>query len=224
VPQKCSATEPTRPKPGATRPFGRSIHHGAVTPYRQANRAPARCRHGGAAAGAHPNSQACRQAIGSNLTSGADAALKKLIEQWATQANTQVQVDFLSVTNRQLFLVVAAEAQARSGHDVMHMGYNGPTTYAELLQPVGDVVARLEGKYGPVNETAAHTGKVDGHWAAVPTCIFSNVYPCAGRIDIFRQRVRMDLPETFPARSEMGVDYDQWTWDAFLRATDIRPF
>ena len=159
-------------------------------------------------------------ALGSHLTPGADTALQKLIEQWATQANTQVQIDFLSGANRQLFLVAAAEAQARSGHDVMHMGYSDPVTYAELLEPVDDVVGRLERKYGSVNETAVHTGKVDGRWAAVPTCILSQVYPCVGRLDIFRQHVGMDLREIFPAKPEMGPGYDQWTWEAFLRGAE----
>ena len=161
-----------------------------------------------------------RVALASSLVPGADAALQGLIERWATQANTQVQVDFLSLTNRQLLVVAAAEAQARSGHDVVHMLYSGPSTYAPLLEPVDDVVGRLERKYGPVSATAAETGRVDGHWAAVPTCVLSTVHPCVGRIDTFRQHVGMDLPEIFPARPEMGPGYDQWTWEAFLRAAE----
>src|SRR5215475_8276870 len=90
-------------------------------------------------------------ATGSNLTPGADEVRRKAIEQWAAQTKTEVQVDFLSQTGNQIGVVVAAEAQAKTGHDIALLGYGGPVTYAHLLASADDVIGWLTKAYGPVN-------------------------------------------------------------------------
>jgi hypothetical protein len=155
-------------------------------------------------------------ALTKSLVPGADAALDTLIGQWGEETKTEVQVDSVSDTG----LTLAAEAQARIGHDVVRVVYTSVNQYAQLLAPVDDVVGRLQQKYGPVNETIEYVGKVDGHWPAVPTTFFSYVFPCAARIDVFQQQLGMDLLGIFPAKGEMGPGYDQWTWGAFLLAAE----
>jgi ABC-type glycerol-3-phosphate transport system substrate-binding protein len=161
-----------------------------------------------------------KTAFTTNFTPGADAALRNEIERWGAQTKTEVQVDFLSQTPDQMTMTLAAEAEAKSGHDVVRMGYAAVTTYARFLEPADDVVMRLQRTYGPINQTAEYCGRVDGHWAVVPGSFLSPLLPCVGRIDIFKQQVGMNLQQVFPAKPEMGPGYDQWTWDAFLQAAE----
>jgi ABC-type glycerol-3-phosphate transport system substrate-binding protein len=153
-------------------------------------------------------------ALTKSFVPGADVALSKLIGQWGKETKTAVQVDSVSDTA----LTLAAEAQARIGHDVVRVIYTSVNQYAQLLAPVDDVVGRLQQQYGPVNETIEYVGKVDGHWAAVPTTLFSYVFPYVARIDVFQQQLGMDLLQIFPTKGEMGPGYDHWTWEAFLHA------
>jgi ABC-type glycerol-3-phosphate transport system substrate-binding protein len=157
-------------------------------------------------------------AVTTNFTPGADAALQTAVGEWAAQTNTDVRIDILAQYGNQERLTIAAEAQARAGHDVVHLQFPDAANYAHLLEPVDDVVGRLEQKYGRVNETAEYVCKIDGHWAGVPTYLGSGVFPCVGRMDVFKQQLGMDLQARFPAKPAMGPDYDRWTWDAFLAA------
>jgi hypothetical protein len=104
-------------------------------------------------------------ALPTSFTPGADAARRKLLEQWGEQTKTEVQVDFLSDPE----LTLAAEAQARIGHDVVRISSYFVSQYAHLLEPADEVVGRLQHTYGPVNDTVEYVGKVDGHWPVVPT-------------------------------------------------------
>jgi hypothetical protein len=58
-------------------------------------------------------------AFSDSLAPGADEALRKAVEQWAAKNKVDAHVDFLSPTNNQVVLTAAAEAQARSGHDII---------------------------------------------------------------------------------------------------------
>lgn len=156
-------------------------------------------------------------AFNAGLAPGADEALRKAVEQCAAQNKVAVQVDFLSPTTNQVVLTTVAEAQAKSGHDIMQGGFAGVTDYAHLREPVDNVVGRLQGRYGAFNETVEYTGKVDGHWSSVPTYFESSLFPCVARADVFKQVVGMDLQQVFPAKPDMG-GFEEWTWDKFLNA------
>ena len=150
----------------------------------------------------------------------ADEAMARLVERWAAQNKVEVQADFFSPTTTQPIITWAAEAQARTGHDVMQGGSGLVTTYADLLTSPDELVARLQAQYGPVDPAAAQVANIEGRWVAVPTYKGSNLYPCLGRIDLFNRHVGLDLHGTFPATNGMGPGYDDWTWDAFLLAAE----
>ena len=156
----------------------------------------------------------------SSFVPGWNEAFQRLIETWGKRNAVAVQVDFLSATTGQFLVTPAAEAQARAGHDVMYFQDYYVATYAAHLEPVDDLVTRLVAAYGPPSERIEYLAKIAGTWRATPTSMFSLNFPCESRIDVFRDKVGVDLKEVFPLADAMGPGYDQWTWDAFLIAAE----
>ena len=66
-------------------------------------------------------------------------------------------------------MTIAAEAQAKTGHDIQQFPAGRCRTTPTMLEPMDDVMKRLTDKYGPVNGASEYLFKVKGHWLAVPT-------------------------------------------------------
>ena len=49
----------------------------------------------------------------------ANGATEKLIKEWAEKEKVDVQIDFITSQGNKLLLTTAAEAQAKSGHDIL---------------------------------------------------------------------------------------------------------
>src|SRR5262245_24996715 len=60
-----------------------------------------------------------------------------LIQAWAAKEKVEVQID--RFTGNKALLTIAAEAQARSGHDILYMTSWLPHDYAKSLEPVDDI-------------------------------------------------------------------------------------
>src|SRR5436190_1660812 len=99
---------------------------------------------------------------------GANDVLAKLCQQWAEKEKVDIKVDFVTSQGDKLMLTIAAEAQAKSGHDMMTM----PSWYAaaqtDNLEPADDVMAKLIGQYGDISAAVSYVGKQNGHWIAAP--------------------------------------------------------
>src|SRR5262249_45822757 len=106
---------------------------------------------------------------------GANGATEKLVKEWAEKEKVEVQLDFITSQGNKLLLTLAAEAQAKSGHDVMAMATFLPARYSEQLVPMNDVVEQLIKDNGKVNATVEYLGKVDGKWLAVPARVGSHM-------------------------------------------------
>src|SRR5512140_3812405 len=52
---------------------------------------------------------------------GANDTSKALIEEWGAREKVDVQIDYITTQGNKLLLTIAAEAQARSGHDILAM-------------------------------------------------------------------------------------------------------
>ena len=52
---------------------------------------------------------------------GANAVMEKLIKDWAEKEKVDVKIDFITSQGNKLVLTAAAEAQAKSGHDVLYL-------------------------------------------------------------------------------------------------------
>ena len=151
---------------------------------------------------------------------GANEAMTKLVKVWSDKNKTEVSIDYITSVGNKNLLTLAAEAQAKSGHDIQAYPTWEVLNNAHLLEPMDDVVKRLSAKYGPVNSIVDYLAKAEGSYRGMPAISGSQVKPCCSRIDLFKQHVGMDLQAVFPAAPEMGPGYDQWTWDAFAVAAE----
>jgi ABC-type glycerol-3-phosphate transport system substrate-binding protein len=152
---------------------------------------------------------------------GANNTLTRLCNEWAAKEKVDLKIDYITSQSNKLLLTIAAEAQARSGHDVLTM----PTWYATAqeknLEPVDDVVEPLIAKFGRVVSVVEYLGKQNGHWVAVPATPGSQVKPPCGRIDLFKQHVGLDLTKMYPPGAPPDKALaDKWTWETFLVAAE----
>src|SRR5262249_53578416 len=73
---------------------------------------------------------------------GANDTMTRLCREWAAKEKVDITIDYITSQGDKLILTAAAEAQAKSGHDVLAM----PTWYvighADDLESVDDLVKR----------------------------------------------------------------------------------
>src|SRR6185312_4005391 len=71
---------------------------------------------------------------------GANKASTDLVNEWAEKEKVEVQIDYITSQGNKLLLTATAEAQAKSGHDILASGGPWqPHAFAELLEPMNDV-------------------------------------------------------------------------------------
>jgi ABC-type glycerol-3-phosphate transport system substrate-binding protein len=97
---------------------------------------------------------------------GADDALRACVGEWAKKAKTEVSVDIID--SNAALLMVAAEAQARTGHNFVSLWPWHAYQYASQLELMDDVMQRLSAKYGAVTPLMDYIAKVEGSYRAVP--------------------------------------------------------
>ena len=69
-----------------------------------------------------------------------------------------------------MLLKTEAEAQTKSGHDILAMTTWLPHAHAEQLEPVNDIIEPLIKLNGAVNGTVKYLGKAGDKWLGVPAC------------------------------------------------------
>src|ERR1700681_4830522 len=74
---------------------------------------------------------------------GATAPLEQLCHEWADKEKVDIKIDFITSNGDKDLLTVAAEAQAKSGHDIMQLTAWYAPGHAASLEPVDDVMAQL---------------------------------------------------------------------------------
>ena len=151
---------------------------------------------------------------------GANDVMTKLVKQWGDQTKTETSIDYITSVGNKNLLTLAAEEQAKSGHDVQAFPTWEVRNKARNLEPMDDVVKRLTEKYGQISPLVDYLAKVEGAYRAVPAISGTQAKPACARIDYFKEHVGMDVQKVFPAAAEMGPGYDQWTWEAFLTAAE----
>ena len=153
---------------------------------------------------------------------GANDVMTKLCKQWADKEKVDIQIDFVTSQGDKLMLTAAAEAQARSGHDMITLpSWYGPAQ-TDKLENSDDVWAELIKRHGDTTASMTYMGKQNGHWIAPPAIPNTLTLPCVGRIDIFKEAVGLDLTQMYPAGGTGGNKEltDKWTWDFFLTAAE----
>ncbi len=149
-----------------------------------------------------------------------NGALRQLCGQWGERNRVNVSLDFINTTGNQLQLTAAAQAQSRSGHDIISLAPWDVGSYADQLEPVDDVMGRLIVKYGPANQVAEFLAKHRGGWRAVPATSGTQNKPALCRFDLLEQHAGLDVRAMWPAEDRRGPGADNWTWDTFLRAAE----
>lgn len=146
---------------------------------------------------------------------GGNNIMQKQVDAWAEKNKVNVEVDFITGNGNKLSLTGAAEAQAKTGHDVMTF-YNWDVhNYADALEPVDDVMNRLIAANGEVNQACTYLAKKKSGWAAVPTSSGTQTKPPCARISWF-QKQGLDLQAMYPAQEVKSKLADGWTWEALL--------
>src|SRR5882724_11380504 len=148
----------------------------------------------------------------------ANNASTALVNEWAAKEKVEVSIDYITSNGRKNEITIAAEAQAKSGHDILAMATWWPHSQSELLEPMNDVVEPLIKQNGDVNGTVKYLGKLGDKWLAVPTCIGSQIKGPCSRIDLLKKHAGIDVQEMYPAGSAPKAD--NWTTDTFLKAAE----
>lgn len=147
-----------------------------------------------------------------------NGVMKKQVEAWAAKNKVEVQADFITSVGSKNLLTIAAEAQAKTGHDVMAFPTWEVLNNADNLEPLDDVMAALEKKYGDVNPVCNYLANIKGHWRAIPTSSGTQNKPPCGRISMLKEYAGLDVQAMYPADAAPSAAADNWTWDAFLKA------
>ncbi|MBY9045484.1 hypothetical protein K7460_29740, partial [Pseudomonas fluorescens] len=82
---------------------------------------------------------------------GANKASTDLVNEGAAKEKVEASIDYITSNNKKIELTAAAEAQAKSGHDILQMPSWWPQAYAEQLEPLNDVMEPLIKQNGEVN-------------------------------------------------------------------------
>ena len=149
---------------------------------------------------------------------GANKASTDLVNEWAEKEKVEVSIDYIPSQGNKNLLTIAAEAQAKSGHDILAMPTWWPHAHADMLEPVNDIMEPLIKQNGEVNGTVQYLGKAGDKWLGVPACIGSQIKGPCSRIDLMKKHAGIDVQEMYPAGAPPKAD--NWTTDTFLKAAE----
>src|SRR5690348_12583808 len=149
-----------------------------------------------------------------------DDAMRKLITAWAEKNKVDVQADFISSIGSKINITMAAEAQAKTGHDVFAFDQWTVHQYSDSLDPVDDVMQRLIAKYGELGHAYKYLAFIDNHWMAVPVGWGSAPLPPVARISLWKQHAGVDVQEWFPAHEAKAEANKDWTYDKQLEIAE----
>jgi ABC-type glycerol-3-phosphate transport system substrate-binding protein len=149
---------------------------------------------------------------------GGNKASQELCAEWGEKNKVEVKIDYITSQGFKNLLTIAAEAQAKSGHDIFAFPSWQPAEYAHLLEPVDDVMTDLIKVNGKVNPTVDYLAKTTGKYVAVPTCVGSQIKGPCSRIDLLKKHAGIDLLAMYPAGGAPKAD--GWTMETFLKAAE----
>jgi ABC-type glycerol-3-phosphate transport system substrate-binding protein len=149
---------------------------------------------------------------------GANKASTDIVNAWAEKEKVEVTIDYIPSQGNKNLLTIAAEAQAKSGHDILAMPTWWPHAQSELLEPMTDVVGDLIKQNGEPNGTVKYLGQSKGQWLAVPASVGSQIKGPCSRIDLMKKHAGIDVQEMYPVGAPPKAD--NWTLDTFLKAAE----
>lgn len=147
---------------------------------------------------------------------GANKAIENAAKAWGEKEKVNVEIDFITSQGNKILLTIAAESQAKSGHDVLSMPTWQPARHADNLEVVDDIMADLVKQNGKVNATVEYLGKIKGKWVGVPSTAGSQIKGPASRVDLIKQHAGVDLLAMYPAGQAPKAD--SWNMATYLKA------
>ncbi|MFM9997510.1 MAG: ABC transporter substrate-binding protein [Burkholderiaceae bacterium] len=152
---------------------------------------------------------------------GGNDVLTKMCNEWAAKEKVEIKIDYIPSQGNKNLLTIAAESQAKSGHDMLAFPTWWPADKAKELEPVDDVMKDLIAANGTVSPLMEYLGKHGGNWVAIPATPGSQIKGPCGRIDLFKQHAGIDIQKMYPAGAPPDKALsDSWTWDTFLVAAE----
>ena len=148
----------------------------------------------------------------------ANKATETLCKEWGEKEKVEVKIDYITSNGNKLLLTTAAEAQAKSGHDILAINTWLPARYADQLVVVDDIMTDLIKTHGAVNNTVEYLGKIGGKWLAVPATAGSQIKGPCSRIDLMKKHANIDVQAMYPAGQAPKAD--DWNLDTFLKAAE----
>ena len=146
--------------------------------------------------------------------------MKQIVDEWAEKNKVEVQLDFLTGIGNKINITMAAEAQAKTGHDVYAFDQWTVHEFADSLDPVDDVMKALIDKYGKVSRAVEYLGKIEDRWMAVPVGWGSAPFPPCGRISLLKQHAGIDIQKWYPAAPATPETAAEWTYDMQLKVAE----
>lgn len=153
---------------------------------------------------------------------GANNTLTKLCNEWAAKEKVDIKIDYITSQGQKNILTIVAEAQAKSGHDILAFPAWNTTDQANNLVPLDDVMAAATKANGAAPAVVEYLGKQGGHWLAVPATPGSQLKGPCGRIDLLKKYAGLDVVKMYPGpggKPDKALQ-DQWTWDTFLSVAE----
>jgi ABC-type glycerol-3-phosphate transport system substrate-binding protein len=149
---------------------------------------------------------------------GANDTMSAIVKEWSEKNHVDVTIDYITSVGDKDLLTASAEAQAKTGHDIMQHRAWQIAVHRAVLDPMDDVINALIKEHGPIANVSEYLAKFDGKWMAVPTIVGSQVKPCCSRLDLYKQYCDLDLQKMFPASLENRDKalIDTYTWDLYL--------
>ena len=129
---------------------------------------------------------------------GANGASKALCEEWGAKNKVELEIDYITSQGNKNLLTIAAESQAKSGHDIIAFPSWQPSDHANSLEPVDDVMAELIKQNGAVNKTVEYLARSNGRWVGVPYCVGSQIKGPCSRIDLMKKHAGIDVLAMYP--------------------------
>lgn len=153
------------------------------------------------------------------VPSGNDA-MRKVVAAWADKNKVDVQLDFLTAIGNKINITMAAEAQAKTGHDVYAFDMWSVHEYADQLEPVDEIMKRFIAKYGKIGRAYEYLGVANGHWMAVPVAWGSAPLTICARISMFKKFANVDVQTWYPNHPSKPEAAADWTYDTQLRIAE----
>src|SRR5215212_4303457 len=150
---------------------------------------------------------------------GANKATEEIVRAWADKEKVDVKMDFITSQGNKNLLTIAAEAQAKAGHDIFAFQSWWLLEHADSIEPVDEIMKQLIAQNGNVNGTVEYLGRdKGGRWLGVPATVGSQIKGPCSRIDLMKQHAGIDVQALYPAGQAPKAD--SWNYDTYLKAAE----